>query len=128
MDFVGAFPYFDQALVAIDGVHVPIVVSAEDTERFRNRKGWISTNVLIASDWQLKVAYIYPGAEGAAHDSKVLARSELLQLIGGGMNVLADAGYVLHPKVLAPFRSARYHLKEFAEGSGNRGRRNNSST
>ncbi|KAF4028775.1 DDE superfamily endonuclease [Phytophthora infestans] len=116
MDFVRDFLYFDQALVAIDGAHVPIAVSAEDTERFRNRKGWISNNVLIASDWQLNVAYIYPGAEGAAHDSMVLARSELLQLTGHGMYVLADAGYALHPKVLTPFRGVRYHLKEFAEG------------
>ncbi|KAF4133838.1 DDE superfamily endonuclease [Phytophthora infestans] len=124
-DFVRDFPYFDQALVAIDGVHVPIAMSAEDTERCRNRKGWVSTNVLIASDWQLNAAYIYPGAEGDAHDSMVLARTELLQLIGDGMYVLADAGYALHPKVLTLFRGVRYHLQK---DLGDRARRKNSST
>ncbi|KAE9229268.1 hypothetical protein PF005_g3943 [Phytophthora fragariae] len=50
-EFVHKFPYFDQAVVAIGGVHVPVMVSVEDAERFRNRKGWTSTNVLIVSDW-----------------------------------------------------------------------------
>jgi len=104
--------------VAIDGVHVPVMVSVEDAERFRNRKGWTSTNVLIVSDWQLNVAYIYPGAEGAAHDSMVLTHSNFLQELPERMYVLADAGYALHPQVLTPYRGVRYHLKEFAEGTG----------
>jgi hypothetical protein len=45
--FAENFPYFDQAVAAIDGVHVPVIVT-KDGERFRNRKGWPSTNVLIA--------------------------------------------------------------------------------
>ncbi|KAG7386525.1 hypothetical protein PHYPSEUDO_015535 [Phytophthora pseudosyringae] len=48
-EFVQKFPYFDQDVGAIDGVHVPVMVSVEDAERFRNRKGWTSTNVLIVS-------------------------------------------------------------------------------
>ena len=50
-DFTTKHPYFDQAIAAaIDGVHVPVVVASADAERFRNRKEWKSTNVLIASD------------------------------------------------------------------------------
>ncbi|GMF50963.1 unnamed protein product [Phytophthora fragariaefolia] len=116
--FIESFPCFDQALAATDGVHVPIIVAAKDAERFRNRKGWTSTNVIIASDWQLKVVFIYPGVEGSAHDSMVLAHSKLLQQLPQRMYVLADAGYALHSQVLTPHRGVRYHLKEFAEGTG----------
>ncbi|OWZ23792.1 hypothetical protein PHMEG_0001247 [Phytophthora megakarya] len=31
-EFVSVFPYFDRALAAIDGVHVPVMVAAEDAE------------------------------------------------------------------------------------------------
>ncbi|KAE9075851.1 hypothetical protein PF006_g28247, partial [Phytophthora fragariae] len=117
-EFVQKFPYFDQAVVAIDGVHVPVMVSVEDAEIFRNRKGWTSTNVLIVSDWQVNVAFIYPGAEGAAHDSMVLAHSNFLQVLPDHVYVLADAGYAFHPQILTPYRGVRYHLKEFAEGTG----------
>ena len=118
VSFAEVFLYFDQAVAAIDGVHVPIVVAATDTERFRNRKGWTSTNVMIASDWEMNIAFIYPGAEGAAHDSMVLAHSQLLQKIPDHHYVIADAGYALQPQVLTPYRRVRYHLKEWGEGSG----------
>jgi hypothetical protein len=36
--FKHRYPYFDQALCAIDGAHFPIMSAAADTERFRNRK------------------------------------------------------------------------------------------
>ncbi|GMF20621.1 unnamed protein product [Phytophthora fragariaefolia] len=117
-EFMVAFPSFDQAIAAIDGVHVPVMVSTEDADRFWNRKGWASTNVLIASDWQLNIAFIYPGAEGAAHDAMVLAHSKFLQNLPEHTYVLADAGNGLHHQVLTPYRGVRYHLKEFAEGTG----------
>ncbi|GMF53665.1 unnamed protein product [Phytophthora fragariaefolia] len=67
--FAEAFPYFDQAVGTIDGAHIHVVVATQGGERFRNRKGWPSTNVLIASDWEMNIGFIYPGAEGDAHDS-----------------------------------------------------------
>ncbi|KAH9078092.1 hypothetical protein Ae201684P_019195 [Aphanomyces euteiches] len=35
--FKTKFPYFDQALCAIDGAHFEITVAKADSERFRNR-------------------------------------------------------------------------------------------
>ncbi|RLN89834.1 hypothetical protein BBJ28_00024260 [Nothophytophthora sp. Chile5] len=117
-DFVSRFPYFEQAIAAIDGVHIPVVVTRSDAERFRNRKGWTSTNVLIASDWSMNVAFLYVGAEGAAHDSMVLSHGEFLLSVPDCHYVIADAGYALQPQVLTPYRGVRYHRKEFAEGTG----------
>jgi hypothetical protein len=39
------FPYFKDCIGAIDGAHVDTIASAEDSPRFRNRKG-ISQNFL----------------------------------------------------------------------------------
>jgi len=116
--FADNFSYFDQAVAAVDGVHVPVIVATKDGERFRNRKAWPSTNVLIASEWEMSIGFTYPGAEGAAHDSMVLARSELLQDIREHRYVIADAGYARQPQVLTPYRGVRYHLKELTAEAG----------
>ncbi|KAF4143324.1 DDE superfamily endonuclease [Phytophthora infestans] len=113
--FKTKFPYFDQAIFAIDGAHFPITVARADCARFRNRKGWISTNVLVASDWSMRVCFAYVGAEGSAHDATVLDWSKLIAMVPEDIFVLADAGYGLTEKVLTPFRSTRYHLKESAK-------------
>ncbi|KAE8984763.1 hypothetical protein PR001_g22348 [Phytophthora rubi] len=48
----------------------------------------------------------------------VLQWSHLLETIPDDFYVLADAGYGLSKKVLTPYRSLRYHLKEWAKSSG----------
>jgi hypothetical protein len=92
---------------------MPVVVPKEVVEAYRNRKGFVSTNTLLACDWDLKITFIFPGVEGIAHDSTVLYFSNFLQNIPIGVYVLADAGYPLTDKILTPFRKVRYHLKEW---------------
>ncbi|DAZ94470.1 TPA: hypothetical protein N0F65_003506 [Lagenidium giganteum] len=115
LHFATKFPFLSDALVAIDGVHVPVMVPDDDQEAWRNQKGWLSTNTLIACDWELRVAFVYPGVEGSAHDSNVLYMSQFLSDIPSGYYCLADAGYGMDPKVLTPYRNVRYHLKEWGE-------------
>lgn len=64
------------------------------------------------------MAYIYPVVEGTVHSSIVLAHSELVRDLPDGMHGLAEAGYLLHPKVLTLRKGCRYHFKEFGESSG----------
>ncbi|OWZ03336.1 Nuclease HARBI1 [Phytophthora megakarya] len=59
VSFTETFPFFDQTVAAIDGIHVPIVVAAADMECLRNRKGWTSTNFLIAADWEMHIVPSY---------------------------------------------------------------------
>lgn len=99
-EFASRFPHFGQALFAIDGAHFPIKVSRSNVERFRCRKGFTPTNVLIRCDWELNACYVYAGIEGRAHDSPVLVFSRLLQKIPDGYFVLADAGYGLRSEAL----------------------------
>ncbi|CAI0401887.1 unnamed protein product [Linum tenue] len=56
----------------IDGMHIPAHVPAKDQSRFRNKKGFLSQNVLAACTFDLQFIFIYPGWEGSAADSRVL--------------------------------------------------------
>ncbi|OWZ08353.1 Nuclease HARBI1 [Phytophthora megakarya] len=113
--FAATYLHFDQALGAIDGTYLCIEVSQDDVARFRNHKGFITTNVLIFCDWSMKVGFAHVGAEGSAHDdTSVLRWSGLLERLPTHYFVLGDPGYGLSEKVLTPFRGVRYHLKEWA--------------
>jgi hypothetical protein len=133
------FPYFSNCIGALDGAcfltmtcsergsdsyccvlgtHIPAIVPAASTGAFRNRKGFISQNVLAACDFDMIFCYILAGWEGSAHDGRVY--SEALQ--DGfprveGRYYLADAGYSLTKDTLTPYRGVRYHLKEWSAGN-----------
>ncbi|KAH9117255.1 hypothetical protein AeMF1_008951 [Aphanomyces euteiches] len=83
---------------------------------FQGRKG-ITMNVLAACDFDLKFTYILAGWEGSAGDGKVYADAltKGYELPLDLFDVM-DAGFALTTKALTPYRSTRYHLKEFARG------------
>ncbi|OWY98469.1 Nuclease HARBI1 [Phytophthora megakarya] len=120
--FLYKHPYFHQALGAIDGTHFQVIVGVEDTDRFRNHKGFVTTNVLVFCDWSLRVCFACAGAEGSAHDATVLRWSSLLHQLPEHYYVLGDAGYGLSEQVLTPCRGERYHLKEWAKNDVGRPR------
>ena len=59
-------------LGALDGTRINVLVSASDKPRYRNRKGQIATNTLVACDRNMQFVYFLPGWEGSAGDSRVL--------------------------------------------------------
>jgi DDE superfamily endonuclease len=81
---------------------------------YRNRKSFLSTNVLAACTFDLRFCYIYSGWEGSANDQRVLQDA----MDRGGFEVpyskyfLGDAGYVNKGTILTPFRNVKYHLRE----------------
>lgn len=99
---------------AIDGTHIPITISEDKAAPYRNRKGSLSHNVMVACDFNLNFTFISCGWEGSASDAGVL-RSAL----GRGFHVpegkfyLVDGGYANTPSFIAPYRGVRYHLSEF---------------
>jgi DDE superfamily endonuclease len=101
-------------LGALDGTHIPAHVTLEDQAKFRNRKGFLSQNVLAVCDFNMNFVYILPGWEGSAHDGRVLldAQSSHGFITPPGKYWLGDAGYGNTEFILAPYRSVRYHLKE----------------
>lgn len=114
------YPFFKNCIGALDGLHIPVKVAERHSGAYRNRKGFLSKNVLAVCDFNMLFTFIYAGWEGSPHDSRVLAdaRSKDFE-IPPGFFYLADAGYGLNSGALVPYRGTRYHLKEQALASQN---------
>jgi hypothetical protein len=108
------YPFFKNCLGAIDGTHIPVSISPEKHSPFRNRKGTLSINVMVACDFDLNITFLSSGWEGSATDSRVL-RSAMSKgfKVPPGKFYLVDGGYANEISFLAPYRGVRYHLKEF---------------
>ncbi|WCJ21059.1 hypothetical protein M5689_003246 [Euphorbia peplus] len=91
-----------------------------DKVRFRNRKGELTTNVLVACTRDMHFIYVLPGWEGSAHDNRVL-RDALSRKnpfkVPRGNYYLCDAGYMNCEGFLTPFRGQRYHLSVWKRGA-----------
>ena len=110
------WPYFEGCLGALDGTHIPAHVPEAKHISYRNRKGHLSQNVLAACDMGLNFVYILPGWEGSACDSRVFENARISDFeIPAGRYYLADAGYAGSDALLVPYRSIRYHLKEWGQ-------------
>ncbi|XP_015938048.1 uncharacterized protein LOC107463704 [Arachis duranensis] len=74
-------------------------------------------NVLAACTFDLKFTYVLPGWEGSALDSRILENAihnEDNLNVPQGKFYLADAGYMLRSGFITPYRSIRYHLREYS--------------
>ncbi|KAG6508181.1 hypothetical protein ZIOFF_033552 [Zingiber officinale] len=111
------YPYFKNCIGAIDETHIRVKVSKEDVSRYRGRKNYPTMNVLAAGTFDLKFTYVLLGWEGSASDSRILdnalSREDNLNDPQGKF-YLADVGYMLRSTFLTPYRSTRYHLKEYS--------------
>jgi len=109
--------FFQNCIGAIDGSHVPITATPEIAAPFRNRKGSLSHNVMVACDFDLRITFISCGWEGSATDARVL-HSALRNgfSVPDGKFYLVDGGYANTQSFLAPYRGVRYHLSEFGHG------------
>lgn len=47
-------PYFDNCIGALDGTHIAMHVPVEKRKSYRNRKGYLSQNVLAVCDFDMK--------------------------------------------------------------------------
>ncbi|VVA38407.1 PREDICTED: putative nuclease HARBI1, partial [Prunus dulcis] len=110
------YPYFKDCIGAIDGTHIPTMVTGRDVSSYRNRHGTISQNVLAACNFDLEFIYVLSGWEGSAHDSRVLqdalTRRNGLK-VPQGKFFSVDCGFPNRRQFLAPFQGVRYHLQEF---------------
>ncbi|XP_042033467.1 uncharacterized protein LOC121780016 [Salvia splendens] len=81
--------WFKGCLRALDGTHIPVLVSSSDKPRYRSWKGQIATNTRGACDRNMQFVYVLPGWEGSAGDSRVL-RDALSR--ENGLKVPQDSG------------------------------------
>lgn len=108
------YPYFEDAVGAMDGVQVDAAVSAEDLDNARNRKGGVTQNVLAACSFDMRFQYVLSGWEGSVTDAALYteARRTSLHALPGKF-WFADAGFSLCDALLVPYRGVRYHLAEW---------------
>ncbi|XP_045802374.1 uncharacterized protein LOC123895954 [Trifolium pratense] len=92
------WPFFKNAIGAIDGTHVSCVVSASDQPKFIGRKGYPTQNVMAVCDWNMCFTFVLAGWEGKYY--------------------LVDSGYPTPVGYIGPYRCERYHLPEFRRSSG----------
>ncbi|KAL5751819.1 hypothetical protein ACOSQ2_022326 [Xanthoceras sorbifolium] len=65
--------YFKDCVGAIDGTHIPTIVTRRDIKSYCNRHGTISQNILAVCNFDLEFIYVLSGWERYAHNSKVLS-------------------------------------------------------
>ncbi|XLR43491.1 hypothetical protein S83_028151 [Arachis hypogaea] len=111
------YPFFKDCIGAINGTHSRVKVPRVDAPRFRGRKDHPTQNVLAACGFDMKFTYVLSGWEGTASDSRILKDAlnrEYPLRIPEGKFYLGDAGFMLKPGILTPYRGVRYHLKEYS--------------
>ena len=108
------WPYFKDAVGAIDGSHIVAAPPAAARSRYRNRKGFLSQNCLFACDFDLRFTFALTGWEGSASDARVYddALSRGFR-IPHGKYLLGDLGFPFRPTLLVPYHGVRYHLAEW---------------
>jgi len=116
--------YFGNCIGAVDGTHIDVFVPTSEQAPFRTRKQKLSQNVLAVCNWDMHFTDVLSGAEGSRNDSALLV--EAMQLgavkVPKGKYILGDAGFSSSDHCLIPYRSTRYHLREW--GAANRRPRN----
>ncbi|OEL38141.1 hypothetical protein BAE44_0000843 [Dichanthelium oligosanthes] len=87
--------------------------SGETITPYRNRKGTLSQNVMVACNFDNQFKNVSAGWEGSASGARVL--QDALQnnfYVPEGKYYLVDAGYASTPNFIAPYRNVRHHLQE----------------
>jgi hypothetical protein len=112
------WPYFKDAIGAIDGSHIHAFPPASERHLYHNRKGFVSQNCLFSCDFDLQFTFALTGWEGSVTDARLWDEA----LEGGlklapGKYFLADAGFPSRPELVVPYRGVRYHLAEWGRAS-----------
>ncbi|XP_020114536.1 uncharacterized protein LOC109728529 [Ananas comosus] len=64
------FHLFKNAIGAIDGTHIPVVVQKHKQPRYRCRKGFTSQNMMAACSFDHQFLFVCTGWEGSAADMR----------------------------------------------------------
>jgi len=113
------FPYFKDCIGAVDGTHIPVSPRASEKAAYRNRKGFMSQNVLAACDFDGMFTDVLCGWEGSVSDSTLWLEAMRKGHINipAGRYMLGDAGFANCEACLTPYRNVRYHLQEWSRGN-----------
>jgi len=94
------FPFFEDAIGAIDGTHFVCLPTAAEWAAAHDYKGGVTQNCLAACNFNLEFMYIFSGWEGSATDSAMFLTN--LHILPGKY-YLADAGFPSSLRTVIPF-------------------------
>ncbi|XP_071916086.1 uncharacterized protein [Coffea arabica] len=106
------WPWFKDCVGALEGTHVSAWCTTEIRERYINRHGGLSQNMLATCNYDMRFVYARVGWEGSAHDGRILQNTLLDPNSGFSMPQLGkyyavDAAYTNMSEFMAPFRGTR---------------------
>jgi len=108
------YPYFEDAIGAMDGTHIACAPSATERAANRNRKGGVTQNTLACCSFDMEFQFMQSGWEGSVADFTMYHRARLVDLpIPDGKYYLADAGFGVCYSLLVPYHGVQYHLAEW---------------
>ena len=108
------YPFFKDALGAINGTHINCSASAEMRQAACDSKGGITQNCLAICGFNMTFYYIFSGWDGSAADSTMFYDACVTDLqIPQGKYYLADAGFPTCNALHIPKRGIHYHLAEW---------------
>jgi len=65
------YPYFADAIGAINSTHIPCHPDGKECNAARNRKGTLTQNCLVACMFNMSFLYVLSGWEGSVADARV---------------------------------------------------------
>src|SRR6267154_4734766 len=92
------WPFFKDAIGAIDGSHIHVSPPAFQCSAYHNCKGLISQNCLFACDFDMNFTYALTGWEGSATDARVYEDAVLMTFNSQQASIylrMRDSLYVL---------------------------------
>ena len=105
-------PYFGGCLGALDGTHLLVFTPESLCTAYRNKKGEVTQNVLMACTLDMRIVY----GGRAVHLTAAYLKMLSLRTSGSpwdGTYYLGNAGYANLDAVLVPYWNVRYHIKEW---------------
>ena len=112
------WPYFKDALGAIDGSHINFEAPASLHDIYQNCKGYISQNCLFPCSFGLQFLYAPTGWEGTGTDTHLwddAIRNDFM--VPEGKYFLADAGFGTCDQLFLPYHGVCYHLAEWGHAN-----------
>jgi len=108
------YPFFKDALGAINGTHINCCPSAADQHAARDRKGSVTQNCLAICGFDMVFYYVFSSWEGSALDVMMFHDAHITDLpVPPGRYYLVDAGFPACSLLLVPFQERCYHLQEW---------------
>jgi len=108
------YPFFKDAIGAMDGTHIACCPSAAECTANQNWKGGVTQNTLACCSFDMQFQFMQSGWEGSVADATMYHNACLTDLpISEGKYYLADAGFGVCDVLLVPYRGVCYHLAEW---------------